>query len=109
MQNAFAESFIARLRDELLNETLFRSLAHARAVLAAWRADYNHERPHSRLDWMSPASTPQHGSPLRCARPTAPLRGPPPSPPNRASPTVRLQSPLDKSWGNVRRCGRDSR
>ena len=54
MQNAFAESFIGRLRDELLNETLFRSLAHARAVLAAWRADYNHERPHSRLDWMSP-------------------------------------------------------
>jgi putative transposase len=24
-------------------------------VLEAWRADYNHERPHSRLDWMSPA------------------------------------------------------
>ena len=55
MQNAFAESFIGRLRDELLNETLFRSLAHARAVLEAWRTDYNHERPHSRLDWMSPA------------------------------------------------------
>jgi hypothetical protein len=33
------------LRDELLNETLFRSLAHTRAVLKAWRADYNHERP----------------------------------------------------------------
>jgi len=44
-QNAFAESFIGRLRDELLNETLFRSLAHTRAVLEAWRADYNHERP----------------------------------------------------------------
>ena len=29
VQNAFAESFIGRLRDELLNETLFRSLAHA--------------------------------------------------------------------------------
>ena len=27
-QNAFAESFIGRLRDELLNETLFRSLPH---------------------------------------------------------------------------------
>ena len=56
VQNAFAESFIGRLRDELLNETLFRSLAHARAVLEAWRADYNHERPHSRLGWMSPAA-----------------------------------------------------
>jgi len=55
VQNAFAESFIGRLRDELLNETLFRSLAHARAALEAWRADYNSERPHSRLGWMSPA------------------------------------------------------
>ena len=54
VQNAFAESFIGRLRDELLNETLFRSLAHTRAVLEAWRADYNHDRPHSRLGWMSP-------------------------------------------------------
>jgi putative transposase len=39
VQNAFAESFIGRLRDELLNETLFRSLAHTRAMLEAWRAD----------------------------------------------------------------------
>jgi putative transposase len=54
-QNAFAESFIGRLRDELLNETLFRSLSHTRAVLDAWRADYNTNRPHSRLGWMSPA------------------------------------------------------
>jgi putative transposase len=36
-------------------ETLFRSLAHTRAALKAWRADYNSERPHSRLGWMSPA------------------------------------------------------
>ena len=54
VQNAFAESFIGRLRDELLNETLFRSLPHARAALEAWRHDYNTARPHSRLGWMSP-------------------------------------------------------
>ena len=54
MQNAFAESFIGRLRDELLNETLFRSLAHAREVLEAWRQDYNNYRPHSQLGWMCP-------------------------------------------------------
>jgi len=54
VQNAFAESFIGRLRDELLNETLFRSLAHARAALEVWRTDYNTARPHSRLAWMSP-------------------------------------------------------
>ena len=38
VQNAFVESFIGRLRDELLNETLFRSLVHARSMLEAWRA-----------------------------------------------------------------------
>ena len=35
VQNAFVESFNGRLRDELLNETLFRSLAHARARIIA--------------------------------------------------------------------------
>ena len=53
-QNAFIESFNGRLRDELLNETLFRSLPHARAALEAWRHDYNEERPHSKLGWMTP-------------------------------------------------------
>ena len=53
-QNGFIESFNGRLRDELLNETLFRSLPHARAVLETWRRDYNHERPHSKLGWMTP-------------------------------------------------------
>jgi putative transposase len=48
-QNAFIESFNARLRDELLNETLFTSLAQARAVLSAWKDDDNHARPHSVL------------------------------------------------------------
>ena len=53
-QNGFIESFNGRLRDELLNETLFRSLPHVREMLAAWRQDYNHERPHSKLGWMTP-------------------------------------------------------
>ena len=53
-QNGFNESFNGRLRDELLNETLFRSLPHARAVLEAWRRDYNEQRPHSKLGWMTP-------------------------------------------------------
>jgi putative transposase len=54
VQNAFAESFIGRLRDELLNQTLFRSLHHARVVLDTWRADYNSQRPHSSLGWLTP-------------------------------------------------------
>ncbi len=55
MQNGFVESFNGRMRDELLNETMFRNLAHARAVVAAWAADYNTERPHSALDYQTPA------------------------------------------------------
>jgi putative transposase len=47
-QNAFVESFNERLRDELLNETLFSSLDHAREMLAAWQNDYNTVRPAQR-------------------------------------------------------------
>ena len=54
-QNAFIESFNGRLRDELLNETLFRSLDHAREALADWKEDYNNFRPHSALSNMAPA------------------------------------------------------
>jgi putative transposase len=53
-QNAFIESFIGRLRDECLNETLFSSLSEARTVLASWQADYNGMRPHSGLANKTP-------------------------------------------------------
>ena len=53
-QNGYNESFNGRLRDELLNETLFRSLQHARGVLEDWRRDYNEARPHSKLGWLTP-------------------------------------------------------
>ena len=55
-QNGYNESFNGRLRDELLNETLFRSLPHARALLEAWRRDYNEHRPHSKLGWVTPGA-----------------------------------------------------
>jgi len=55
-QNGFSESFNGRLRDELLNETLFRSLVDARAKLADWRRDYNEVRPHSSLGYLTPAA-----------------------------------------------------
>lgn len=54
-QNAFIESFNARLRDELLNETLFASLAHARQALAEWKDDNNCVRPHSAIGNVPPA------------------------------------------------------
>ncbi len=47
MQNGFCESFNGRMRDELLNETLFLSLDHAREKIGAWVSDYNHRCPHS--------------------------------------------------------------
>jgi len=54
MQNGFVESFNGRLRDELLDETMFQNLAHAPVVIAAWAADYKTERPHSALDYRTP-------------------------------------------------------
>jgi putative transposase len=55
-QNAFIESFNGRLRDELLNETLFRSLDHAREALTDWKDDYNTVRPHSAIGNVPPAT-----------------------------------------------------
>ncbi len=55
-ENAYVESFNGKLRDELLNGELFLSLAEARYVLDEWRLDYNHRRPHSSLDWQTPAA-----------------------------------------------------
>ena len=54
MQNDFAESFNGRLRDDLLNETLFRSLTQARRLIEAWRIDYSEERPHTNLKGLTP-------------------------------------------------------
>jgi putative transposase len=70
MQNGFVESFNGRLRDEFLNETLFRSLTQARIALEDWRRDYNTVRPHSRIGWLTPAVHaaqfgPQRAMPLR--------------------------------------------
>ncbi|NKL03353.1 IS3 family transposase [Rhizobium leguminosarum bv. viciae] len=67
IQNAFIESFNGRLRDEFLNETLFSSLAHARSALSNWRSDYNDQRPHSGLGWLTPAEFAQTLNPRRDA------------------------------------------
>ncbi len=55
MQNGFCESFNGRMRDELLNETLFFGLDHAREKVRSWVHDYNHRRPHSSLGYATPA------------------------------------------------------
>ncbi|WP_407653952.1 IS3 family transposase [Brevundimonas bullata] len=53
-QNGFVESFNGRMRDELLNESLFFSLDHARQKVAAWALDYNTRRPHSSIGYLTP-------------------------------------------------------
>lgn len=54
VQNAYSESFNGRLRDECLNQHWFLTLSQARAILTAWREDYNRDRPHSSLGYRTP-------------------------------------------------------
>lgn len=77
-QNAFAESFQGRMRDECLNEHLFFSMNHARAVIAGWVEDYNTARPHSAIGYMTPvayaaALNPQRAPALRHLESSAPM------------------------------------
>ena len=55
-QNGFVESFNGRMRDELLNDTLFFTVRQARSILARWIDDYNTKRPHSSLGYATPAA-----------------------------------------------------
>ncbi len=55
-ENGYVESFNGKLTDECLAGELFLSLAEARYVVDRWRLDYNHYRPHSMLNWMTPAA-----------------------------------------------------
>lgn len=54
IENAFAESFNGRLRDECLNTNWFLNLKHTREVIEEWRKDYNEVRPHSSLNHKTP-------------------------------------------------------
>ena len=54
-QNAHVESFHGRLREECLRVSWFRNLFDARIKIAAWKREYNEERPHSSLGYSTPA------------------------------------------------------
>ncbi len=54
VENAYIESFNGRFRDECLNENWFLTLEHARGIIEKWRIDYNNERPHSSLGYLTP-------------------------------------------------------
>ena len=53
-QNGYIESFNGHLRDECLRVSWFQNLFDARRKIADWRRDYNDERPHSSLDYLTP-------------------------------------------------------
>ena len=54
-ENGYVESFIGRMRDELLNGEIFDTLWEARVVIEDWRRQYNQVRPHSSLGYRPPA------------------------------------------------------
>ena len=54
-QNGYAESFHSKLRDEFLDREEFESEPQSRALGALWKEEYNTERPHSSLNYKTPA------------------------------------------------------
>ena len=54
-ENGYVESFIGKLRDELLNGEIFDTLLEARVLTERWRREYNRYRPHSSLRYKPPA------------------------------------------------------
>jgi len=75
-ENGFVESFHSRLRDEFLALEEFESLRAARTLTQLWKDDYNHHRPHSSLDYQTPAEYA-----ARCVA-SVPEKVPPTAPPS---------------------------
>ena len=53
-ENAYAESFIGRLGDELLKREVFTSLVEAKVLVEEYRGHHNERRPHSALSYRTP-------------------------------------------------------
>ena len=53
--NCHIETFNGSFRDECLNLHWFATLEEAKAIIEAWRRDYNESRPHSTLNDLAPA------------------------------------------------------
>ena len=62
-ENGYNESFNGKLRDELLNGEIFTTLLEAKVLIEQWRKEYNQVRPHSSLNYRSPA--PETKQPLK--------------------------------------------
>ena len=53
-ENGYIESFNGKFRDECLNLNWFQDLADSRVMIEDWRTDYNRDRPHSSLGYLTP-------------------------------------------------------
>ena len=51
---SFTKSFDGKFRDECLNLNWFLDLADSRVMIEDWRTDYNRDRPHSSLGYLTP-------------------------------------------------------
>jgi len=71
-ENGYIESFNGKLRDEVLNREVFYSVKEAKVLVEDWRLEYNNRRPHSGLDYMTPAGF--AASCIASASPTAQLQ-----------------------------------
>ena len=54
-ENAYSETFISRMRDELLDREIFANLKEAQVLTGDYREHYNHHRPHGALGYVAPA------------------------------------------------------
>lgn len=55
-ENAYSESFNSRFRDELLDRELFTSVLEAKVLVSDYKQEYNQQRPHSSLNYQTPAA-----------------------------------------------------
>jgi len=84
-QNAHVESFHGRLREECLALSWFQNLFDARRKVAAWRREYNEERPHSSLGYRTPK---EFATSMKAAEVGSALLAAPPSAANPEAETV---------------------
>lgn len=65
--NAYIESFNGKFRDECLNMNWFSSLSMAREIIEEWRIEYNEERPHSSIGYLTPKEFAERNGFMICA------------------------------------------
>lgn len=54
MENGYVESFNGKFREECLNQNWFQNISEASIIIEEWREDYNNNRPHSALGYLTP-------------------------------------------------------